>query len=204
MSKTISSDTRIKTVRVNVELMGTRDIMFDRYSGDNKTQLMWWQKIYTAPKSNVLTLPATNIASLLTAINTNSAPKRLRDKRNYKSIANAILSFTNIMGPEKHPDYIPFMRDGKEIHVGAFGLDEEPESRLYLHRSVARLEKGIPNPKERPVLPLPWSLAFTLEIYQNQEIKEQEIKNLIEQAGTAIGLGTFRGVYGKYMLAKWE
>jgi hypothetical protein len=204
MTKMVSSDTRTKTVLINVTLEGTREIMFDRYSGDNKSQLTWDQKIYLAPGTNVLTLPAINISSLLTATNTNSAPKRLRDKRVYKSIANAILSFTSINGPDKHPGYIPFTRDGKEIQVGRFEVDHEPKSGIYLHRSVARLEKGIPNAKERPVLTLPWALDFTIEIYPNQEIKEQEIKNLLEQAGVAIGLGTFRGVYGKFALTKWE
>lgn len=204
MSKSMLSDTRTKTIKITVGLEGTQEIMFDRYAGDNKTQLSWDQKIYLPPRSNVLTLPAINIVSLLTAINTNSAPKRLRDKREYKSIANSILSFTSISGPDKHPQYIPFTRDGREITVGAFEIDHDPESGLYLHRSVARLEKGIPNPKERPVLPLPWALEFSLEIYPNREIKEQEIKNLIEEAGIAIGLGTFRGVYGKYRVSKWD
>jgi hypothetical protein len=74
---------------------------------------------------------------------------------------------------------------------------------LYLHRSVARLDKGIPNPKERPTLPTPWEIEFTLQILPNQEIKEQEIKNLFEEGGLAIGLGTFRGVYGKFAVRTW-
>ena len=69
---------------------------------------------------------------------------------------------------------------------------------------MARLDKGIPNPKERPVLPLPWALEFDLTIFPNKEIKEQEIKNLLTEGGQAIGLGTFRGVYGKFAVDKWE
>jgi hypothetical protein len=75
---------------------------------------------------------------------------------------------------------------------------------MYLDRRVARLDKGIPNPKERPVLPLPWELSFTLSIFPNKEIKEQEIMNLFSEGGIAIGLGTFRGVYGKFEVKKWE
>lgn len=69
---------------------------------------------------------------------------------------------------------------------------------------MARLDKGIPNPKERPVLPLPWSLEFELAILPNQEIKETEIYNLFVEGGLAIGLGTYRGVYGKFFVEKWE
>jgi hypothetical protein len=75
---------------------------------------------------------------------------------------------------------------------------------MYVDRSVARLDKGIPNPKVRPVLPLPWALQFTLTIYPNREIKEQEILNLYEEGGRAIGLGTWRGMYGKFIVSEWE
>ena len=99
---------------------------------------------------------------------------------------------------------ITFTRDGKPITVGAFSDRSEPQSGLYLHRAVARLDKGIPNPKERPVLPLPWALEFDLTIYPNKEIKEQEIKNLLAEGGMAIGLGTFRGVFGKFEIEQWD
>lgn len=198
------SDTRTEVVTRRVRLVGVREIMFDRYAGDNKTQLAWHQKIYLVPGTDILCLPVTNIVSFLTAHNTNSAPKRLRDKRAYKDIANACLSFTTILGPDDFPTYIPFLRNGKPIRVGKFGETEDQLSGIYLHRSVARLDKGVPNPKERPVLPLDWALEFTLQIYPNREIKEQEIKNLFEEGGMAIGLGTFRGVYGKFVVDLWD
>jgi hypothetical protein len=197
------SDTRTEIVTRKVVLKGITEIMFDRYAGDNKTQLQWTQKIYLVPETNVLAMPTTNISSFLSAHNTNSAPKRLRDKRAYKDICNACLSFVQTRGPSAHQQYIPFMRDGKPITVGNFGETRDPESGLYLHRSVARLDKGIPNPKERPVLPLPWAICFELSIYPNQEIKEQEIRNLFTEGGLAIGLGTFRGVFGKFEIDEW-
>jgi hypothetical protein len=59
-----------------ITLCGINDIMFDRYAGDNKTQLEPYQKLYFKPGSRVIGLPALNIISFLTAHNTNSAPKR--------------------------------------------------------------------------------------------------------------------------------
>lgn len=199
MTQATKSDTRIQTVSRRVTLTGMQPIMFDRYAGDNQTKLDWHQKLYLTPGTNRVALPATNISSFLSAHNTNSAPKRLRDKRVYKSIANACLSFTTIREP-----YIEFTRDGQPIEVGTFGQDRDEQSGIYLHRSVARLDKGIPNPKERPVLPLPWELSFTLDIFPNKEIKEQEIQNLFVDGGIAIGLGTFRGVFGKFAVTQWE
>lgn len=198
-----SSDTRLETVERIVELEGLRPIMFDRYAGDNNTKLDWSDKIYLRPGTNQLCLPATNISSFYTAHNTNSAPKRLRDVRKYKAIANAILSFT-MLSAEDDSEYIPFLRDGEPVQVGDFGDSKDETSGIYLHRSVARLDKGIPNPKERPVLPAPWSLRFKLTIVPNKEIKEAEIKSLTEEGGIAIGLGTYRGVFGKFRVSRWD
>lgn len=188
-------------IRRHVVLDGLRDIMFDRYAGDNATKLNVEQKLYLSPSdgSPVIGLPAANIMSFLSAHNTNSAPKRLRDKRKYKDIANACLSFIDI-----EQQFIPFRRDGKPIIFGTIENDKDPLSGVYVHRSVARLDKGIPNPKVRPVLPAPWSLEFDLAIYPNSEIQEQEVMNLFAEGGIALGLGTFRGVFGKFKVAVWE
>lgn len=187
-------------VTKKVTFQGLNDIMFDRYPGDNNTKLEVHQKLYLAPgDSRVIGLPSINVMSFLSAHNTNSAPKRLRDKRKYKDIANAMLSFLSI-----REAFIPFMRDGKPIKLGKFDGDVDPLSGCYVHRSVARLDKGIPNPKVRPVLPLDWSLDLTIDIFPNREIKEQDILNLIEEGGRALGLGTFRGVFGKFSVTRWE
>ena len=198
MTVKISKPTEIITRRVR--LCGLTDIMFDRYAGDNKTKLEPWQKLYLKPgDEKIIGIPALNIMSFLTAHNTNSAPKRLRDKRQYKDIANACLSFVSI-----NPSFIPLLKDGKPVVFGKFVDDVDPSSGVYIHRAVARLDKGIPNPKERPVLPAPWAVEFDLSIFPNKEIKEVEILNLIEEGGRALGLGTFRGVFGKFEVDVWE
>lgn len=198
------SDTRLQIVTRKVKLVGLTEAMFDRYAGDNRTQLAWSQKIYLVPGTSDLCLPTTNIVSFLSAHNTNSAPKRLRDSRKFKAICNACLSFVQIIGDEDSPTNIRFLRDGQPIKTGVFTDELDETSGLYLHRSVARLKDGIPNPKERPVLPLPWELEFTLMIFPNTEIKEQEVRNLFIEGGMAIGIGTFRGVYGKFAVDEWE
>lgn len=202
--KSYKSDTRLTTIERKVTLEGLRPMMFDRYPGDNDTVLQWTQKIYLIPETSILCLPTININSFLTAHNTPSAPKRLRDKRKYKDICNAIQSFTMIEAIDGNPDYLPITRDGKPIEVGDFTEREDPKSGLFLHRAVARLDKGIPNPKERPVLPLPWQITMKFIIFQNNAIKEDEIRNLFIEGGLAIGLGTYRGQYGKFIVSEWS
>ena len=193
----ISRPTDIVTRKV--VLVGLTDIMFDRYPGDNNTQLEPWQKLYLEPgNTKVIGLPTLNIMSFLSAHNTNSAPKRLRDKRKFKDLANAMLSFVMI-----RQTWIPFLRNGKPIVFGKLEGDRDPKSGIYIHRTVARLDKGIPNPKARPTLPIEWALEFELQLFPNREVKEQDIANLFEEGGRALGFGTFRGVYGKFRVEHW-
>lgn len=199
MAPAVSTSKATDTITRSVTLSGMTDIMFDRYPGDNNTKLEPHQKLYLEPgDSRVIGLPALNIMSFLSAHNTNSAPKRLRDKRKYKDLANAMLSFVSI-----REQFIPLLRQGKPITFGKFDDDKDEQSGAYVHRSVARLDKGIPNPKVRPVIPMDWGLQFTVDIFPNREIKEQDILNLVEEGGRAIGLGTFRGVFGKFRVESW-
>lgn len=199
ISTTWSKVMNLKQVTRTITLSGVNGIMFDRYPGDNRTSLREDQKMYLDEQRR-LTLPSLNLVSLLTAQNTSSAPKRFLDSRKYKAVADAILSYTSIS-----PTDILFLRNGDPITFGAFNSDEvDPESGVYIRNDVARLAKGVPNPKRRPVLPPPWSLVFELSYFDNKEVSEETIQNLLVNAGVAIGLGTFRGVFGKFIVSEWK
>lgn len=199
--------TREKLCRT-VKLRGLTDIMFCRYAGDNDTKLEPWQKLYLGgPEGRTICLPSAAIMSFLSAQNTDSAPKRLLDPRKYKRFALACGSFVMI-----GPDMIPFLRDGQPIEFGRIDAkrDDPPHyqcdtrSGVYIRHDVARLEKGIPNPQVRPVLPLPWELHFTLTLWPNREIQEQQLMNIFTEGMIAIGLGTWRGRFGKSEVICWE
>jgi len=196
---TKSSETAIKTIQRIVTIKGIADIMFDRYPGDNRTQLEPFQKLYLNEKREIC-LPAMNLVSALTAENTNSFPRIIMDKRKYKDFSRAVLSYTTIS-----PQMLNLTREGKPIVLGNdLSEDLDKESGTYIHRTVARLPKGIPNPKARPVVPLPWEIKFELTMFPNQCFKEQELKNIISQGGLSLGIGTFRGVFGKFLITAWE
>src|SRR5215469_17369300 len=80
-----------------VHLRGLTPIMFDRYQGDNDTQLEPWQKLYLGgANGRQIMLPSENIMSFLSAQNTDSAPKRLLDSRKYKDFCQSCASFVTI------------------------------------------------------------------------------------------------------------
>lgn len=181
----------IKTITRNVTLTGLTPILFDRYSGNNKEQLAVMDKVYT--DGEYLVLPSTNRLSFLSAQNTESAPKRVIG-RGYKEVCKASQSFVTI-----EPFNIPFIRDGKKIKADS--------KNLTVHQAVAKIMKGslaVPNPKERPMLNAPWELSFKITLMETPELNEVLLKKLFEKGGIAIGLGTFRGVFGKFKVSQWE
>ncbi len=180
-----------KVVR-KVVLSGLTPIIFDRYSGNNKEQLHPMEKCYKN-ESNNLVLPSVNLLSFLSAQNTESATQRVVG-RGYKEVCKAALSYVTIT-----PYNIPFIRAGKPI--------QHNESNIKMHYAVAKIMKGklaIPNPKERPMLEPEWKLEFTLELQETPELNENLLKRIFEIGGNAVGLGTFRGVFGKFKVEKWE
>jgi hypothetical protein len=192
--------TRERIVRT-VRLRGLLPIMFDRYPGDNTTKLETWQKLYFGP-NRTLVLPSANVVSFLSAQNTDSAPKLLLDSRTYKKFTLACKSYVTISAGQH---LIPFTREGQPIRFDRFNKDEYDElSGVYIDHDTARLEKGIPNPKVRPVLPMPWELEFELILWPNDAIQEQQLLNVFTKGGIALGLGTHRPQYGKFEVIFWE
>jgi hypothetical protein len=166
--------------------------MFDRYSGSMKDQLSPEDKIYrsSANQKNLI-LPSVNIQSFLSAQNTESATQRVVG-RGWKAVGKAALTFVDIT-----PFEIIIMREGKEATVNDIVID---------HRK-AIIKKGalsIPSDKDRPVLPLPWSVNFEITLYKNPDLNENLLRKIFEDGGIQIGLGTFRGVFGKFEVTRWE
>jgi hypothetical protein len=198
MAKTRAEAGTREQVRRVVRLKGLTGIMFDRYPGDNRTQLEPWQKLYLTDTRQI-SLPSMNIMSFLSAENTVSAPKVILDSRVYKRFAAACGSFVKI-----GPTMIPFLRNNVPIVFGKFEGDVDAQSGVYIDRRVARLPDGIPNPKVRPVLPTPWELEFNLTLLANKYIQEQELMNVFTEGLIALGLGTYRSQFGKADVTSWE
>lgn len=176
---------------IEVRLQGVRPLMFDRYPGDNSTTLPSAEKMYLT-KDLQLIIPAINLFSLLCAENTKSVCRQFFGKKG-KDIGLAIAGYTNI-----NPFEIPLLgKDDKPIFFN--GFDEQ----IYIHKAVARLNKGIPNPKERPTLAIPWAIEFLLEYQENKSCTLENLRQAITMGGT-LGLGTFRPFFGRYELVKWS
>lgn len=175
----------MKVQSIGVQLSGLRPLMFDRYAGDNSTQLPLAEKMYLGEKRELL-IPAVNIYSLLCAENTKSVCRQFFGK-NGKTIGLGIASYTSIS-----PFDIPITMNGKDVVFDGFG-----KNGITTHKSVARVKGGIPNPKERPLLSGPWQLTFTIEYQDNKFCTVENLRQALSMAGT-LGLGTFRPFFGRF------
>jgi len=165
-------------------------MMFDRYAGDNSTQLAPEEKMYL-DETQQLIIPAINLFSLLAAENTKSVCRQFFGKQS-KTIALGIASYCNI-----EPFEIPVEDDKGPIVFKGFN------SQISLCQHVARLKNGIPNPKSRPRLSLPWLLNFQIEYQENRYCTLENLRSALAMGGT-LGLGTFRPYFGRYELTGWE
>jgi hypothetical protein len=165
-------------------------MMFDRYAGDNSTQLPTAEKMYL-DRHQGLIIPAINLYSLLAAENTKSVCRQFFGK-NGKTIALGISSYTNI-----NPMEIPLQDATGQIVFQGWN------HQISMMRHVARLKNGIPNPKERPVVALPWFLRFEVEYIENRYCTLENLRQALTMAGT-LGVGTFRPYFGRFELTGWQ
>jgi hypothetical protein len=174
--------------KFRADLTGIRPIMFDRYAGDNKTKLSVLDKLYLN-EANECTLPVLNIISLLSAQNTPSVAKRFYGKA-ARDMALGVQAFVAIEAVGTDPLAATiYDADGK-----AYTSKDE---RIRVMHHVARVDKGIPNPKERPMIPTGWRVSFLFEYQHNNFLSIEGLRTMIEQGGT-LGLGTFRPIFGRY------
>jgi hypothetical protein len=182
----------MKETKISITLSGVTPILFDRYLGNNTEQARPMDKVYV-DQDGIIGIPAINILSFLSAQNTESAPQRVSG-RGWKRVAKAAQSYVQI-----DPLFIPFKRDGKTL--------TKETADLKIHFAIARVMKGklsIPNPKERPMLETPWEIKFNVCLLETPDLNELLLQKLFEIGGIAIGLGTFRGVFGKFKVAEWK
>ena len=179
-----------KVTNIQFHLEGRRPLMFDRYAGDNKTALPVQEKLYLNADHH-LTIPVINLFSMLVAENTKSVCRQFFGK-NGKTIALGISSYCLI-----EPFELVICDDDGPVKFTGFN------DKISVHKAVARVKGGIPNPKERPLLALPWSVKGTVQYTENPYCSYETLRDAFARGG-ALGLGTFRPFFGLYTLKVFE
>lgn len=174
------------TVQFDIRFEGVRPLLFDRYAGDNVTKLPVHDKMYLDSEGG-LVIPSLNIFSMLIAENTKSVCRQFHGKQG-RGLGMAIGGNLEIT-----PYDIPLLgAGGKRLKWTGVWTDQ-----IQIRKDVARLKNGIPNPKERPEVKLPWSLEFHAEWVENSDCSVDMLRRTFELS-RKIGLGSFRPFFGTF------
>lgn len=197
---------KMEQTKISVVLEGWSDIMFNRFIDHSKEKRPAEQKLYLSG-DNEIVLPAENIYSFLFGEAPAGCAKKFEGKqgRNYISVGMSHLFID--------PALIPITDDkGKPIKFngwkGAAPLHVHPSSPFYVCMSGGRTKLGSNSIKQeaqpRPVLKMPWRVAFNITLLKNNLIEPVKLENWFNEGGTVIALGTYRPRYGRFQVAEWE
>ena len=182
--------------KISVELEGVSDIMFDRFIDYSAEKRPPEQKLYLA-ENNVIVLPVENLNSFLFGQSPEgcAAVFEAKKRKDYFRVGQ---SHVFIKGT-----YLPFLDEkGKPIAFNGF------TGQLYTNETAGRVKKGSlsikQEAKKRPVLRLPWSLAFDIMLIKNNLIDETKLLNWFRSGGLLIAVGTFRPRFGRFRVTQWS
>jgi hypothetical protein len=186
---------KMKIEKYKIKFIGTRPLMFDQYLG-NESKASWEEKLYLDTKGNVV-FPAINLYGFLCSENSKNAVKMLYGKK-APPITQSLS--VNVSIAEQ---YIPIHGiDDKPLTKNDICLKENDIGQIKRHYAVARIKKTastiVPNPKERPVISLPWSLEFTMNFEPDNNCKPSTLEEIFKYGGKRCGIGTFRPFFGTF------
>ncbi len=185
----------MNTEQYLVRFIGTRPLMFDQYLG-NESKATWYEKLYLTTDRNVC-IPAINIFGFLCSENAKNAVKMLHGKK-----AGPIIQSLSVNVDIAEQLILIKGASGKVLSEADIDVKDTGQGQIKKHLAVARIKKTastiVPNPKERPVIQLPWSLEFNLELKPDNNLRPAMLEEIFKFGGKRCGIGTFRPFFGTF------
>ncbi len=189
----------MKVLEIDVKLEGLADILFDKFKDHSKEVRPPEQKLYLVD-DNQLVLPSENVRSFfLTEGRPMGIIKIVEGKKanDFLRIAQGALDIS--------PTYIPFLDEkGKSIKFIDFG----PKSKFFLFEQAGKTGPSNARVKQevqaRPGLRLPWTVNFTLRLFENALIDATKLYNYMTRGGIEVGFLNYRPRFGRFVIVGWE
>ncbi len=188
----------MEQTQIHVTIESLADIMFDQFFDHSKEPRPPEQKFYLVGK-NQLVFPSFNLMAFLFNQKGNSCVGKFEGKRRGDYIS---MGFSHV---SIAPQSIPF--EGKDMKPIYFKNFEDPRFAIFRSAPTTKLPGGgliKQEAKPRPILKMPWYLEFVINLYKNPLINSVKLQNWFESGGLLIGLGTYRPLFGRFMIKKWE
>ena len=182
--------------RIQIELEGLADLMFDRFIDHSSEKRPVEQKLYLNENSE-LVIPAENIYAFLFSENPAGCAKAFEGKKGkeYIRLGQGSIFIS--------PSHILVIHDGKPVRVKGIIGDQ-----FWVFEAAPRTKQGSLSIKQeikpRPVLKLPWGISFEITIVESPIITDTKVLNWFNKGGIEIGMGTYRPRFGRFRVSKFE
>ena len=93
------------------------------------------------------------------------------------------------------PTEIPILSNGKPIVFEGTWTDQ-----LYLDTRMARPSATARVMVTRPVIDVPWSMAFVLRVVETKDVTVENVMTWLENGGLLVGFGAFRPLFGRFLV----
>ena len=187
--------------KIKVTLEGLSDIMFDRFYDHSGEDRPPGKKMYYDDKGNVV-LPVTNLYSFLFRDEKPRGVIRFVEKNKAGEFIAIGQGHVVI-----NPSLIRFL-DEKMKPISFKGFDNGGKFWINdFEGGVTKMSGGKvikQEPRERPVMRLPWFLVFDITVIENNKVTPDKLQSWFEVGGLVTALGTHRPAYGRFMVSKWE
>lgn len=187
----------VKMQEFEITLNGLSDILFNRFIDHSKEVRPPEQLLYLVD-NNLVVLPREHLYAFLTNQKSGGVIKKVekRGSGDYLDIAASHISIRE--------DVIPFRRKNEPIVFNGFG---NGTFKKFTASPVTKMSSGpgiIKQPAyDRPLLTLPWSLTFHMQLIENPKITEGKLRNWFEIGGILVAIGSYRPRYGRFSVS-WK
>lgn len=171
---------------IDVTLTGVTPIMLDAFRGQE--ELPPEQKLYFGPDKKTLILPAANIIGFLTSRSSHSCLRVFTDNKDWKTrgpetVGNVYVS----------PVSIPFIVRGSPLI-----FEGDWNEQVYIDERMARPSATARVIARRPVIDLPWSLEFRVDLNTTDFVTADRLKDWFSRGGVSVGIGAYRPMFGRF------
>lgn len=100
------------------------------------------------------------------------------------------------------PDDIPHIRDGAYVQAPDASLLKNPTESMSVSIMRVKVQRAAVA-RSRLLLAPGWELAFKIEV-QDTQVPAGTVKQILEEAGRAVGIGDYRPRYGRFEVISFE
>jgi hypothetical protein len=185
----------MELTKIDVEIEGIADLMFDRFVDHSKEVRPPDQKFYME-KGNKVVVPAENFNSFLVGDKVPGCAKLFEGRKSgiyMRTLTTHVAFSDSSFAVKKNSKPLVFKNfDDKDFYIfQAAGVTKS--GGVIIKQEI----------QDRPVVKCPWTIDLSFTLLKNELIDENKLHNYFERGGILISIGTYRPRFGRFLVKKW-